>query len=113
MSDYTFEPYKKPSETKMALDVLQSRRQVEAMQQQMFSVIRALRHQIDACEEVVNRRDTGWMGLFKKTSNGDWHCVATVDTNNLPESWENGKEPEWDMAVPIPEPGTVSEFRGW
>ena len=108
----TFEPMLKPSERKMAMDVMQSRRRTEEMRTALHRAANAMKRELVALEAAAQVEYTGWLELFKEVD-GVWTCLATVDSNNLPESWDDGGEPEWDMAVPIPKPGTVSEFSGW
>ena len=108
----TFTEYNKPSELKMAMDVMQANRQRDEMRRALDNAQRALTATVHNLAEAEKVEYTGWMGLFKQTGE-KWECVATVDVSNLPDSWDVGCEPEWDMALPIPKPGTVNEFSGW
>lgn len=110
--DNTFKTISKPSELKMAMDVMQSQRRVEEMRSTLQNAIHTIKSKIGDIENAMSVEYTGWIGLFKE-KNGQWECVATVDSCNLPEEWEDEMEPEWDMAVPIPKPGTVPDFQGW
>ena len=108
----TFEPISKPNEMKMAMDVMQSRRAEERMRDKLLTAAREMARHVENLKSATKEEYTGWIGLFRETD-GRWECVATVDTNNLPDWGDTEEEPQWDMAVPIPKPGTVSEFSGW
>ena len=52
---------------------------------------------------------TGLFVLLKKDSNGDWSCVGFYNSDSKDED----VEPEWTVALPIPKPESIDEFRGW
>lgn len=51
---------------------------------------------------------TGWFVLLRKHEQG-WEFLGFYN----PDAAEDGTEPEWDLALPIPEPETIEEFSGW
>jgi len=51
---------------------------------------------------------TGWFVLLNYRNN-KWEFVDIYN----PDEDEGDEEQEWDLSIPIPEIGSVPEFKGW
>jgi hypothetical protein len=63
---------------------------------------------VEDIAEVQRTKQTGWFVLLRRDGEG-WKCLGTFNPDLSPEY----TEPEWDLALPIPDPTTIPEFQGW
>jgi len=63
---------------------------------------------VEDIAEVQRTKQTGWFVLLRRDGEG-WKCIRTFNPDTSPED----TEPEWDLALPIPDPTTIPEFQGW
>ncbi len=63
---------------------------------------------VEDIAEVQRTKQTGWFVLLRRAGEG-WECIGTFNPDVSPED----TEPNWDLALPIPDPATIPEFQGW
>jgi len=69
-----------------------------------------LQAELDNLDEAAKIEYTGWYVLLKR--DGDkFEVLGLFNPDEFDE--ERDTEPEWDFAVPIPNPDTYPEFQGW
>lgn len=63
---------------------------------------------LEQIEDTVKVEHTKWSVMLKR--DGDkWISLGCVDTNNPPDDMRL----DWDVLMPIPEPSTIKDFKGF
>ena len=102
---------RKWSEVGAALALIQAHERVKNHENRARILKKRLQGIVDGLEDVSERAWTGWFVLLKKDSAAT-SGFRVLDVFN-PDKCEEGEEPEWDLALPIPVPDTTPEFDGW
>jgi len=86
----------------------QLRSSLERVRSRMQTHIAEVKREIDGIQESLAIRYTGWMALMK-LEDGQWKCLACVKVNDVYDDTPM----DFDLALPIPEPGSLPEFNGF
>lgn len=109
MTDTFMEPPESPAgQMRRVLAVNRALQNEKRALDRLARLKRDLLRAVEEINEVAATKYTGWFALMKRDGSG-WKCVGCFN----PDISADEVEPEWDIALPIPDPTTVPEFKGW
>lgn len=85
------------------------RSKLEKIRQRLVRHIGDMQREVEEIQAAEEVRYSGWVALFKVIPSGGFECVAIVNENAVPDDLTE----DWNVSMPIPEPGSIPEFEGW